>query len=84
VRSLRKDASVFCDAQLTAECGKGFDASHLRCRRSFYQAFPIRDALRHELSWTHDRTPLRVSDPKARDGYANEAAAQNTCSSALC
>lgn len=27
---------------------------------------------------------LRVSDPKARDGYANEAAAQNTCSSALC
>lgn len=23
--------------------------------RLFYQAFPIRDALRHELSWTHYR-----------------------------
>jgi hypothetical protein len=28
--------------------------------RVFYQAFPIRDALRPELSWTHYRTLLRV------------------------
>lgn len=40
---------------LTAEFGKGFDASNLRYMRMFYQAFPIRDALRHELSWTHYR-----------------------------
>ncbi len=39
--------------QLTAEFGKGFDVSNLRYMRLFYQAFPIRDALRHELSWTH-------------------------------
>jgi hypothetical protein len=37
---------------LTSEFGKGFDASNLRYMRLFYQAFPIRDALRHELSWT--------------------------------
>ncbi len=45
---------------LTREFGKGFDASNLRYMRLFYQAFPIRDALRHELSWTHYRLLLRV------------------------
>ncbi|MFB0908493.1 MAG: DUF1016 N-terminal domain-containing protein, partial [Spirosomataceae bacterium] len=39
--------------QLTLEFGKGFDDSNLRNMRSFYKAFPIRDAMRHELSWTH-------------------------------
>lgn len=38
---------------LSREFGKGFDASNLRYMRLFFQAFPIRDALRHELSWTH-------------------------------
>ena len=36
--------------RLTAEFGKGFDASNLRYMRLFYQAFPKCDALRHELS----------------------------------
>jgi hypothetical protein len=40
---------------LTVEFGKGFDTSNLRYMRLFYQAFPKRDALRHELSWTHYR-----------------------------
>ena len=39
--------------RLTAEYGSGYDESNLRYMRSFYLAFPIRDALRHELSWTH-------------------------------
>lgn len=43
---------------LTAELGRGFDASNLRNMRLFYKAFPIRDALRHELSWTHYRALL--------------------------
>ena len=51
---------------LTAEFGKGFDASNLRYMRLFYQAFPIRDALRHELSWTHYRRLLRVDNDSAR------------------
>ncbi|WP_229420901.1 DUF1016 N-terminal domain-containing protein [Pseudoduganella albidiflava] len=37
---------------LTAEFGKGLDASKLRYMRLFYQAFSECDALRHELSWT--------------------------------
>ena len=62
---------------LTREFGKGFDVSNLRYMRLFYNAFPIRDALRHELSWTHYRTLLRVADERARQWYMGEAAAQN-------
>ena len=43
--------------QLTQEFGAGFDASNLRYMRQFYQAFPICDALRHELSWTYKMAP---------------------------
>ena len=63
-------------AALAAEFGRGFDASNLRYMRLFYQAFPIRDALRHELSWTHYRTLLRVESDSARQWYMNEAAGQ--------
>ena len=68
---------------LTAEFGRGFDASNLRYMRLFYVAFPIRDALRHELSWTHYRTLLRVEDERARRWYMDETAAQNWSSRAL-
>lgn len=61
--------------RLTKEFGKGFDASNLRNMRMFYLSFPKCDALRHELSWTHYRALIRVSNPKARDYYAKEAAA---------
>ena len=60
---------------LTAEFGKGFDASNLRYLRLFYAAFPNCDALRHELSWTHYRTLLRVEETAARQWYMNEAVA---------
>jgi predicted nuclease of restriction endonuclease-like (RecB) superfamily len=68
---------------LRAEFGKGFDASNLRYMRLFYQAFPIRDALRHELSWTHYRILLRVEDNQARQWYMNETAAQGWTTRAL-
>ena len=60
--------------RLTADFGKGFDASNLRYMRQFYVAFPIRDALRHELSWTHYRRLSRVPDADARIWYMNECA----------
>lgn len=55
---------------------KGFDVSNLRYMRLFYQAFPIRDALRHELSWTHYRILLKVEQQAARSWHMTEAAAQ--------
>ena len=68
---------------LTAEFGRGFDASNLRYMRLFFQAFRNCDALRHELSWTHYRSLLRVEDPAARLWYMNEAADQNWNTRAL-
>ncbi len=69
--------------RLTAEFGRGFDASNLRYMRLFYGVFPNCDALRHELSWTHYRTLLRLDDPQARTWYMREAAEQNWSSRAL-
>lgn len=68
---------------LTQEFGKGFDATNLRHMRGFYLAFPIRDAVRRELSWTHYRTLLRVTSDKAREWYMQEAATQNWSARAL-
>ncbi len=68
---------------LTAEFGKGFSVRNLRKMRAFYQAFPIRNALRTELSWTHYRVLLRVNKPEAREWYMHEAALQNWSSRAL-
>ena len=69
--------------KLTEEFGRGFDASNLRYMRLFYLAFPMCDALRHELSWTHYRTLMRVEDEQAREWYVKEAVAQNWSSRAL-
>lgn len=62
--------------ELNNEFGKGFDERELRRMRQFYQFFPIRDALRPELSWTHYRIILRVDNPKAREYYIAETAAE--------
>lgn len=56
----------YLSAQLTAEFGKGFDQSNLRKMRQFYCTFPIRDTLCPELSWSHYRLLMRVSDEQAR------------------
>jgi len=69
--------------RLTQEFGRGFDASNLRYMRLFYQAFPIRGALRHELSWTHYRRLLRLDNEAARQWYVKEAVSQNWSSRAL-
>jgi predicted nuclease of restriction endonuclease-like (RecB) superfamily len=69
--------------RLTELFGKGFDVSNLRNMRRFYQAFPIRDAVRLELGWTHYRTLLRVENPAAREWYLREAISQNRSSRAL-
>jgi predicted nuclease of restriction endonuclease-like (RecB) superfamily len=70
-------------SRLTAEFGRGFDASNLYKMSLFYRLFPNLDALRPELSWTHYRTLLRVEDAKAREWYMIEAATQNWGTRAL-
>ncbi len=68
---------------LQAEFGKGFDISNLRNMRKFYLAFPIQDAVRPELSWTHYRRLIRIDNPAARQWYLNESIEQNWSARAL-
>jgi len=63
--------------QLTLEFGKGFDESNLRNIRSFYKSFPIRDALRHELSWTHYRLLSRLDTEERKRFYISESITSN-------
>jgi len=64
-------------AQLTERLGKGFDVRNLRNMRAFYQAFPIRNALRTELSWSHYNALSRIDSEQARHWYMQEAQAQS-------
>jgi predicted nuclease of restriction endonuclease-like (RecB) superfamily len=59
--------------KLQAEFGKGFDERNLRNMRSFYQCFPIWNAVRTELTWTHYRLLLKVTNEKARYFYIAES-----------
>ena len=63
--------------KLTMEFGRGFDESNLKNMRIFYRAFPIRDSLRHELSWTHYRILSRIEDAEKRQQYIELAIAGN-------
>jgi len=68
---------------LTREFGKGFDESSLRRMRQFFQVFPIRAALRHELSWTHYRLLMRIDNESQREFYLKECAECNWSSRQL-
>ena len=59
--------------QLTERVGKGFDVTNLRNMRRFYQAFPIRETVSLELSWSHYNLLSKVDSPSARAWYQQEA-----------
>lgn len=62
---------------LTFEFGKGFDERNLNNMRAFYKAFPIWNALRTELSWTHYRLLSRIDSEEKRMYYLNESITGN-------
>ena len=68
---------AFLAKKLTAEFGNNFDESNLRRMRQFYISFPIRDALRHELSWTHYRLLMKIDDIGRRNFYLSECVESN-------
>ncbi|WP_294960150.1 PDDEXK nuclease domain-containing protein [uncultured Flavobacterium sp.] len=63
--------------QLAFEFGKGFDERNLNNMRAFYRAFPIWNALRTELSWTHYRLLSRLNSEQKRIYYLNESLENN-------
>ena len=62
----------YLSQQLTQDFGKGFEERELRKIRQFYLTFPIRDAVRPELSWTHYRLIMRVNNENSRNFYIDE------------
>ena len=69
--------------RLGNEFGRGFSAQSLWNMRQFYQCFPIRSALRRELTWTHYKALIRIEKKGARTWYLNEVADQNWSTRAL-
>ncbi len=69
-----KNLLKYLSERLTAEFGKGFDESNLRRMRQFYLTYPIRDTLCHELSWSHYRILMKITDKIVRDFYTEECA----------
>jgi predicted nuclease of restriction endonuclease-like (RecB) superfamily len=63
--------------QLTLEFGKGFDERNLNNMRAFFKAFPIWNALRTELSWTHYRLLSRLDTEQKRNYYLTESISAN-------
>jgi len=67
----------YLSERLTQEFGKGFEERELRKIRQFYLTFPIRDAVRPELGWTHYRLIMRAGNETARNFYINECIKSN-------
>ena len=63
--------------QLTLEFGAGFDERNLNNMRAFYRSFPIWNAVRPELSWTHYRIISRIENEQLRFQYIEHAIDEN-------
>ena len=63
--------------KLTRDFGKGFTISNVRYMRQFYLTFQNHHSLRGDLSWTHYRMLIKVTDEKARKFYLEECVKGN-------
>ncbi|TNG96343.1 DUF1016 domain-containing protein, partial [Pasteurellaceae bacterium UScroc31] len=63
--------------RLTEMFGKGFDVTNLRNMRLFYLAFPIRETVSLELTWSHYNRLAKIENVQARQWYQREAIEQN-------
>jgi hypothetical protein len=57
--------------------GTGFSKRQLELNRQFYKLFPIANALRSQLSWTHYRMLIRINDPQKLEFYIAESTKNN-------
>ncbi|MES2376786.1 MAG: PDDEXK nuclease domain-containing protein [Bacteroidota bacterium] len=63
--------------QLQPQFGDGFASRNLNRFRQFYRRFPIVSALRTQLTWTHYKSLLSLSDEKRMEFYLEEAVKNN-------
>jgi predicted nuclease of restriction endonuclease-like (RecB) superfamily len=57
--------------------GSGFTVRQLEMNRQFYRTFPIANALRPQLSWTHYRLLIRIENQDKMEFYIAEATKNN-------
>lgn len=57
--------------------GSGYSIRQLELMRQFYRVFPITNALRSQLSWTHYKLLLRIEDNDKREFYIAESTKNN-------
>lgn len=67
----------FIADQLEPEYGSGFSKRQIELFRQFYRTFPIANALRSQLGWTHYKILLRVDSQDKIDFYIAEAIKNN-------
>ena len=67
----------YLSEQLQPEFGTGFSYRNLVWYRQFYRTFPIVNALRSQLSWTHYRLLLPIDDEDKREYYIAETTKNN-------
>ncbi|MFA6396019.1 MAG: PDDEXK nuclease domain-containing protein [Sulfurimonas sp.] len=57
--------------------GSGYSIRQLELMRQFYRVFPITNALRSQLSWTHYKLLLRIEENDKREFYIAESTKNN-------
>lgn len=62
---------------LQPEFGSGFSVRQLELMRQFYKVFPITNALRSQLTWTHYKLLIRIDNEHKREYYLLESANNN-------
>jgi len=69
--------------KLTKDFGKGYDFTNLSRFKKFYSYFPIFDAVRQDLTWTHYRHILTIKNKNERNYYINQIILNNLSSREL-
>ena len=69
--------------KLSQKYGRNYDKSNLSKMRKFYIVFPIVDALRPQLTWTHYRYILPIKNANERNYYINQIILNNLSSREL-
>lgn len=59
------------------EYGSGFSKRQIELFRQFYRTFPIANALRSQLGWTHYKMLIRIDNQEQREFYIAEAIKNN-------
>jgi len=67
----------YISQQLEPEFGSGFSKRQIELFRQFYRSFPIANALRSQLSWTHYKLIIRLDSQDKMDFYIAETVKNN-------